>query len=99
MACFLGLITACNNPKQTNFIDEEPDGKAIFNENCKVCHGANGQLGIGGAADLSITKKTIPEKLYIITNGSESGKMRAFKGFLNEKEIDAVAQFTETLKK
>jgi hypothetical protein len=58
-----------------------------------------GDLGVGGALDLSITKKTFEEKLYIITNGSESGKMTPFKGVLTEKEISAVTAHIETLKK
>jgi len=93
------LITSCGNQEVVTLANGEPDGKAIFNQNCTVCHGANGKLGIGEAADLNMTEKTIAEKLYIITNGSESGKMRPFKGYLTEKEIDAVANYTETLKK
>ena len=74
-----------------------PNGKAIYKQNCKVCHGGNGDLGLGEAADLSKTKKTFEEKLYIITNGSESGKMASYKGILTEKEIAAVTAHIETL--
>jgi mono/diheme cytochrome c family protein len=74
-----------------------PNGKAIYKQNCKVCHGGAGDLGVGDAADLSTTKKTFEEKLYIITNGSENGKMTSYKGVLTEKEIAAVTAHIETL--
>lgn len=93
------LFTTCGENTAPTSVDGEPNGKAIYNQNCKVCHGGNGSLGIGGAADLSISQKSFEEKLYIITNGSESGKMTSFKRVLIEKEIDAVTKYIETLKK
>ena len=95
------FFTLISCTEQEPVINEnvEPNGSAIYKQNCKVCHGAKGGLGVGDAADLSITKKTFEEKLYIITNGSESGKMTSFKGVLTEKEISAVTTHIETLKK
>jgi len=93
------ILTSCG--EQESMVNEngEPNGAAIYNQNCKVCHGGKGNLGVGDAADLSTSEKTFDEKLYIITNGSESGKMTPFKGVLTEKEISAVATHIETLKK
>ena len=92
-------LTACGQHESVINESGEPNGKAIYNQNCKVCHGGKGDLGVGDAADLSRSEKTFEEKLYIITNGSESGKMTSFKGVLTEKEISAVIAHIETLKK
>ncbi len=96
----IGIVfTFSSCTEQEPVINEngEPNGSAIYKQNCKVCHGGKGDLGVGGAADLSITGKPFKEKLYIITNGSESGKMTSFKGVLTEKEISAVTTHIETL--
>ena len=92
-------LTSCTEQEPVMNENEEPNGKAIYKQHCKVCHGGKGDLGVGDAADLSMSGKTTEEKLYIITNGSESGKMTAFKGVLTEKEISAVTTHIETLKK
>ena len=93
------VLTSCGQQESVINEDGSPNGKAIYKQNCKVCHGGKGDLGVGGAADLSITKTTFEEKLYIITNGSESGNMTSFKGVLTEKQISAVTSHIETLKK
>ena len=92
-------LTSCAEQEPVINENGELNGSAIYKQNCKVCHGGNGDLGVGDAADLSKSEKTIEEKLYIITNGSESGKMTSFKGVLTEKEISAVTSHIETLKK
>lgn len=96
----LGLVffSSCEEKKTLKEPNQKIDGKVIYEQNCKVCHGSKGDLGVGDAADLSKSEKTFAEKIYIITNGSESGKMTSFKRVLIEEEIDAVAKFIETLK-
>jgi mono/diheme cytochrome c family protein len=93
------ILTACGQHESVINENEEPNGIAIYTKHCKVCHGGKGDLGVGDAADLSKSEKTAEEKLYIITKGSESGKMTSFKGVLTEKEISAVAAHIEILKK
>ena len=93
------VLTACGQQESVINEDGSSNGSAIYKQNCKVCHGGKGDLGVGDAADLSKSKKTIEEKLYIITNGSVSRKMTPFKGVLTEKEISAVTTHIETLKK
>ena len=95
----MSLLVSCSDQETTVNESGEPDGKALYKNHCKVCHGSNGDLGVSDAADLSSSKKTLEEKLYIITNGSASGKMTPFKGVLTEKEISAVTTHVETLKK
>jgi mono/diheme cytochrome c family protein len=73
------------------------DGKTIFESSCITCHGADGQLGLMGSPNLTTSEKSIQERIEIITHGK--GVMQAFGGQLTEEEIQAVATYTETLKK
>jgi len=99
LTTILFVLTSCGEQEPVVNENGEPNGMAIYNQNCKVCHGGKGDLGVGDAADLSISEKTFEDKLYLITNGSESGKMTPFKSVLTEKEINAVTTHIETLKK
>lgn len=72
-------------------------GKAIFEQVCAVCHGKDGALGAGGAANLAASKLTDEQKKNIILNGK--GLMAAYKDQLSESDIDAVTAYINTLKK
>jgi cytochrome c553 len=72
-------------------------GKAIFEQVCAVCHGKDGALGAGGAANLTVSKLTDEQKKNIILNGKNL--MAAYKDQLSESDIEAVAAYVNTLKK
>lgn len=72
-------------------------GKLIFTQNCKLCHGSDGTLGLSGAANLKMSALTIDEKIQVITNGRRG--MASWKSQLSPEEIVQVAQYVETLKK
>ncbi len=72
-------------------------GKAIYEQVCKACHGPNGDLAVGGAANLTISKLTKEERVAFINKGK--GLMPAYKDALSESEIDAVAEYIAALKK
>jgi cytochrome c6 len=72
------------------------NGEAIFNKNCKICHGADGRLGLNGAKDLSKSVLPFNERVNIITNGRNL--MTPFGKFLSATEIDSVAAFTFQLR-
>lgn len=74
----------------------KPDGMAIFRRHCIVCHGADGKLGLNGAKDLSVSARTLPERLEIITHGKNL--MTPFGTILSSQEIQAVAEYTLSLK-
>lgn len=101
LICFSLFLFSCgekNDSFQKPKNIKELSGKEVYESWCISCHGSKGNLGISGAADLSVAQASIEENIYTITNGSQSGKMTPFKGLLNEKEIDAVAQYIESLK-
>ncbi|KRP07169.1 MAG: hypothetical protein ABR95_12420 [Sphingobacteriales bacterium BACL12 MAG-120813-bin55] len=70
-------------------------GEAIYNQNCKLCHGSRGNLGVSGAFNLRQSTLTVPEKIQVITNGRNG--MAAYKGILSDEEILLVATYTESL--
>ena len=77
-------------------VDEKPSGGKIFRENCVTCHGADGQLGVNGAANLHLSNLPLEERVKVITNGRNL--MTPFKSILNADEIAAVAEYTTTFK-
>ncbi len=75
---------------------ERIEGSTIFRKNCVTCHGADGGLGMNGAANLSMSKLPIEERINVITNGRKL--MQPWKSILSEEEIKAVAEYTLSLK-
>lgn len=72
-------------------------GEEIYSINCALCHGVDGAAGISGAKDLTASKLSKQEQIDIITNGK--GNMTAYSSLLNNAQIEAVANYIETLKK
>jgi cytochrome c6 len=72
-----------------------PNGALIFNQNCKICHGADGRLGLNGAKDLTASVLQKNERIELITKGKNI--MPPFNTLLTEKEIEAVATFSLSL--
>ncbi len=71
------------------------DGQALYEANCKLCHGDNGKLGMAGAKDLSASTMSTAEMKEIILKGK--GTMPAAQ--VNEGQADAIAAYVEgTLK-
>ncbi|MEO6759682.1 MAG: cytochrome c [Saprospiraceae bacterium] len=73
-----------------------PDGMAVFRQNCVICHGADGRLGLNGAKDLSVSILPLEERIQIITQGKNL--MTPFGKILSPGEITAVADYTLHLK-
>jgi cytochrome c6 len=96
------LFSACANDaptenNATNTATPVEYGINIFQKNCISCHGAEGNMGFNGAADLSKSTISIAEKISIITNGRKT--MTPFNLVLSAEDIKKVAEYTETLKK
>jgi mono/diheme cytochrome c family protein len=75
------------------------DGKKVYEGECGICHGENGRQGTSGASDLSTSKMSMEDRIDIITNGSDNDQMLPFKDNLSKKQIKAVAEYIETLRK
>jgi len=82
-----------------------PDGKALYDANCKKCHGAAGKPSDGirkmnpkiETFDKDfLSKRTDAELIAQISAGK--GKMKPFKETLKADEIAAIAKYMRTLK-
>lgn len=73
------------------------DGKAVYQKNCIVCHGVQGDMGASGAFNLKESKLAVEERIAVVTNGRKA--MASYKDLLKEEEIEAVAEYTMTLTK
>lgn len=93
------LIISCDN-KNASTSTSQPvvtiDGEKIFRQNCVVCHGADGKLGVNGSKDLTVSELSSDERYAIISKGK--GVMTAFENILSISEIKAVADYTLSLK-
>lgn len=65
------------------------DGKALYEANCNVCHGADGKLGMAGAKDLSASALDLAAMKEVILHGK--GAMPA--STLNDEQVQAVAEY------
>lgn len=72
-------------------------GLKVFKTYCVTCHGADGKMGLSGAADLSVSTLTKDEAVNVITNGRKL--MAPYKSILSPQQIDEVADYILILKK
>lgn len=72
--------------------DGSINGQVLYTDNCALCHGPDGKLGMAGAYDLSKTKLAADSIKLVIINGKES--MKAIP--LTPEQASAVAQYVET---
>jgi cytochrome c6 len=72
-------------------------GAEIYKTKCAMCHGSDGNLGIGGAKKLSESQLAISDVKTQILKGK--GTMPPFEAQLSAEEIDAVADFVVGLRK
>ena len=68
--------------------------KTIYKTYCVTCHGMDGKMMFGGAADLTKSSISMDARIDIITNGQ--GSMASFSNILTEEEIIALAEYLDT---
>lgn len=73
------------------------NGKQIYKNYCGICHGITGDLNVNGATDLTTSDLPMNERVAQVYHGR--GLMTPFKGLLKDKEIVAVTQYIEDLRK
>ena len=88
-------VTACALACSSTQSGKAPNAKAIYNQYCKLCHGADGTLELNGAKDFRLSELDVEERVQVITNGRKL--MTPFKEILSEEEIRAVAEYTVRL--
>lgn len=101
----LGLLLAASG-SLSHVSAQAPDGKVIYDANCKKCHGATG-VPSAGIKKMSpkietfnaafFANRTDAELVKQITEGKD--KMKPFKDKLTPDEIAAVAKYIRTLGK
>ncbi len=72
-------------------------GGQLYNDNCLVCHGADGKAGMSGATDLSTSVLSHEHTVAVITSGRNT--MRPFGSQFTKEEIEAIAKYVESLRK
>ncbi len=84
------------NHKKQGQVDVAPgtsiaanDGKALYEANCVLCHGADGKLGMAGALDLSKTVLDLPSITQVISQGR--GAMPAAQ--VSNEQAAAIADY------
>lgn len=72
-------------------------GELLFQQNCTMCHGADGKMGTLGAKDLSKSAMSNADVLNIISNGKAA--MPAYGKTLSAEDIALLAGHVEQLRK
>ncbi len=65
------------------------DGKALYEANCKLCHGTDGKLGMAGAKDLTASIMDVAALKEIILHGK--GAMPA--AAVDDEQANAIAEY------
>ncbi len=73
------------------------NGQEIYTASCARCHGDDGKSGLLGASDLSASTMDLTTRIEIIKNGKNA--MTPFNDLLTQEQIEAVAKYSESLKK
>ncbi len=84
------------NPSASNYV-LNLHGKALYNAQCMICHGADGSAGLSGAKDLQSNTKTTIEIAQIINKGKNT--MPKMEGKLSKQEMLALVSYVNSLKK
>lgn len=68
------------------------DGLALYEANCKLCHGSDGKAGMAGAKDISITTMDIAAIKEIILKGKSSMPPAP----VNEEQAQMIAEYVNS---
>jgi mono/diheme cytochrome c family protein len=106
IAATIFCFTACSTGENKNASPENPPaateekvpdaGQVLFEQKCIACHGADGTAGIGGAANLQVSRLDSISLLQTITNGRNG--MPAFKDQLDSAELKQVIKYVKGLR-
>lgn len=90
------LVTSCGN--QEDGKDVEITGKSIYQKYCSSCHGEDGRLKSGNAADLSMSLISDDSIRMVILYGNSKG-MGPYKSIIKkDEEIKLLVEHVKTLR-
>ncbi len=89
----LTLVIACGGKQP---VSSAIDGATIYKTRCILCHGSDGKLGLNGAKDISASILSVEQRVELIKTGKNT--MTPFEGILTPEEMQAVANYSMTLK-
>ena len=72
--------------------DGSINAQVLYTDNCALCHGADGKLGMTGAKDLSVTQMQKDSIQLVILNGK--GAMKGVP--LSQEQAAAIAEYVLT---
>lgn len=76
--------------------DVQLHGKALFQNQCSVCHGEDGNLQMSGAKDMTLSEITKEEVIHRIKVGKLT--MISYEDHFTASEIEALAEYVMTLR-
>ena len=77
---------------------EKKSGESLFMQHCAMCHGEDGRLGVGGAANLTELNLNEESIRLVLKNGKNA--MPAMMSELGNKQaVDSVIAYTLELTK
>jgi len=80
---------------------EAPDGKALYDKKCAMCHGKDGVAKKMAAGSVNLNDpewQKVTELVTIIGQINEGkGKMKPYKDKFSPAEVEAIARYTKTL--
>ena len=88
-------------------VAQAPDGKQLYTDNCKKCHGVLGtppkamkeQFPKIATFDAAFLAKHTQDSIVTILTKGKGEDMKSFKGTLSKEEMDAVAKYVIELAK
>lgn len=91
------LLAACSGQNGSGGASAaDTPGGLVYREQCALCHGGDGGLGMNGAKDLSRSTLTRQEMVRIVTDGR--AMMPPFGGVLRPDQIEAAVDHVLSLK-
>lgn len=100
MAIATIVLSNCTSQPSNNgnqpIVKTMTPGEEVYVKHCKLCHGASGDLGLSGAANLKISVLNNAEIVTVVTDGRKA--MPAWKAQLTPTQINDVAAYVITLR-
>jgi cytochrome c6 len=95
------LLSNCGGKVEPLKVEEflPAKGSELYDMHCVSCHGDNGALGSGAAANLMKSKLDDKATKYMILNGNENGMMPYKDLLADDAEADSLVNFVKTLRK